>query len=120
MIEIADARSLIESALGYGGATHTFEDVVAAVEAGKAQFWPGPRSVVVSEIVQHPRQKLLHFWLAAGHLEELERMLPMLEQWGKEQGCTAVTLSGRKGWEGVSFLKAGGWKPKLVVMMKEL
>lgn len=90
------------------------------VEQGRAQFWPGPNSVLITEVVDHPRKKVLHFFLAAGNLRELNAMYPGVERWGKEQGCTAATLSGRKGWERVPASNRAGWQVKQVLMQKEL
>ena len=113
-IDIHDYKQYIDGALVYSGGTHTFEDIVAGVDAGTLQFWPGAASAVVTEIIVAPQQKILHFFLAGGSLAELERMLPEIRAWGREQGCTRATLTGRKGWER-TFLAREGWKPTLVV-----
>lgn len=119
MTELATARPHIEAALGYSGGTHTYEDVVEMIGAGRLQFWPGPNSAVVTEIIEYPRHKTLHFFLAGGNLAELEKMYPVIEEWGRYEGCTAASLTGRPGWER-TFLKREGWQSKLVVMTKEL
>lgn len=116
---IADYKPQIEAALQYSGHSHTFDDVVAMVKAGKAQFWGGPTSVIVTEIVLEPQQKVLHFFLAGGNLAELEAMTPMILQWGREKGCVRASLVGRKGWDR-TFLKRQGWTNGLVVLEKDL
>lgn len=108
-------RRYIEDALVYAGGTHTFEDVQAQVAAGTLQFWPGVSSAIVTEIVEFPRQRRLHFFLAGGTLHELEAMLPLILAWGRERGCTTTTLVGRPGWER-TFLKRLGWVQTLVVL----
>lgn len=120
MIPISAARALIESALVRDGYSYTYEDVVKAVDEDRMQYWAGPNSVIVTEIVEYPQRKSIHFFLAAGNLGELEPMVPIIESWGKSKGCTAATMTGRKGWERVTFLKRGGWKSQMVVMQKEL
>jgi hypothetical protein len=112
-------RAQIEAALVYSGHSHTFEDVAAMVAAGTAQFWGGPTSVIVTEIVQEPQHKVLHFFLAGGNLAELEQMTPLIEQWGRERGCVRASLIGRKGWDR-TFLKRQGWHNGLVVLEKDL
>ena len=97
MVDLEGARPHIEAALSYSGGTHTFEDVVAGVSAGRLQFWPGPNSAVITEIQEYPQKRTLHFFLAGGNLAELEVMLPMISEWGREQGCTAMSLTGRRG-----------------------
>jgi superfamily II DNA/RNA helicase len=91
MTDIERLRPEIEKALKYSLNTHTFDDVVELVQQAKMQFWPGRNSVVVTEIVLHPQQKCLNYFLAAGVMEELELMSPMIEAWGKSLGCTRVT-----------------------------
>lgn len=119
MKTIHEARPHIDAALQYSGGTHTFDDVVKGVEADVMQFWPGPNSAIITEIQEYPRKRILHFFLAGGNLAELERMLPVIEAWGRENGCTAATLAGRLGWQR-TFLVNEGWKTKLVVMSKDL
>lgn len=113
-------RSHIERALSHASATHAFEDVAQMVSAGQANYWPGPASIVVTETIDHPKARLLHFFLAAGLRPELERMTPLILQWGRSQGCTRATLVGRKGWQR-TFLARTGWRTTdLVLMEKEL
>lgn len=94
-------------------------DVVAAIDAGAMQFWPGTNSAIVTEIGVYPRCKVLHFFLAGGNAAELEAMTPFVLAWGRTQGCTKATLAGRKGWER-SFLTRTGWKATLRHMETDL
>lgn len=113
-------RPLIESALVYSGGTHTFEDVVAEVVAGNAQFWPAPTSCIVTRIIYWPRKTELEIWLAAGNQAELAAMTPLLERWAIGEGCTAFRLIGRKGWER-SYLAELGWhNAGDIIMEKQL
>lgn len=88
----------LEAALGYADGTHTVDDVRAAIEGGKAQFWPGEKSAVVTEILTFPRKKVCHYWLAGGDLDELLDMEPSIETWAKAIGCESMTIAGRPGW----------------------
>jgi hypothetical protein len=87
------------------------------VSCGEAHFWPGVNSCIVTECVQHPGKRFLNFFLAAGHLGELEAMTPLILEWGKLNGCTHATLAGRKGWER-TFLSRTGWKKTEVIIME--
>lgn len=118
-MNINDYRPQIEAALKYSGHSHTFDDVVAMVEAGTAQVWFGPSSVIVTEIVLEPQFKVLQYFLAGGNLAELEAMQPIIEQWAREHGCTRAVIVGRKGWER-TFLARQGWTNGLVVLDKVL
>jgi hypothetical protein len=118
--DISAYRTHIERALAYGDDTHTYADVQEMVAAGRAVFWPGPASCVVTETILGPRRKSLHFFLAAGKLSELEIMAPHLLEWGRSEGCTRATLIGRPGWQR-SFLTRTGWSVSpLILMGKDL
>lgn len=117
--DISAYRPYIEAALEYAGHSHTFDDVCELVASGKAQFWPGPHSAIVTEIVAEPRHTVLHFFLAGGNMAELEAMTPLVLQWGRDRGCTKASLIGRKGWER-TFLTRTGWRSGLVVLEKHL
>jgi hypothetical protein len=113
-------RKQVEAALEYAGESHRFEDVVEQVAAGQLQFWPGPASLIVTEIIEHPRNKVLHFFLAAGIQSELAAMAPLILEWGKLKGCSKAAMLGRKGWQR-SFLADTGWiTSDLVIMEKPL
>ena len=109
----------IEAALEYSAGTHTLQDVAQGVEENRFQVWPGVKSVVITEIIVYPRLKNLHFFLAGGDLDELKRMRSHIEAWGKQIGCTRVTLAGRKGWAR-TLLADEGYAPKWHILSKEL
>jgi hypothetical protein len=100
-------RSYIESALEHADGEYTFEDVRDAVASGKAQFWPAPHAVIITELQTFPRAKHCHVWLAAGDFRQINAMIPPLHQWAVEQGCTKATISGRRGW--IRKLAPQGW-----------
>jgi hypothetical protein len=112
-------RHHVEAALEYSGGTHHFADISKMVEQNKLQLWPAVNSVVLTEIIVYPRLKNLHYFLAGGDLDELARMRPMIESWGKSIGCTRVSLAGRRGWAN-TFLKNEGYSPQWTVLAKEL
>jgi hypothetical protein len=112
-------RHHVEAALEYSGGTHNFDDVAEMVEQNRLQLWPAKDSVVLTEIIVYPRLKNLHYFLAGGDLDELSRMRPLIESWGKSIGCTRVTLAGRRGWA-KTFLKDEGYSPQWSVLAKEL
>lgn len=119
LIEFARCERWIKAALEYDGDTHDIEDVMLSVAAGERQFWPGQRSAVITEIMRYPKKTVLHFWLAGGDLQELETMLPPIEKWAREQGCSRITLAGRRGWER-TFMRDAGYESRWAVMAKEL
>jgi hypothetical protein len=112
-------RQHVEAALEYSGGTHHFDDVVEMVKDSRLQVWPATESIVLTEIIVYPRLKNLHYFLAGGDLDELSRMRPIIESWGKSVGCTRVTLAGRRGWS-KTFLQDEGYRPQWSVLAKEL
>jgi hypothetical protein len=112
-------RHHVEAALEYSGGTHEFDDIVEMVGKNQLQVWPASQSIVLTEIIVYPRLKNLHYFLAGGDLDELSRMRPMIESWGKSLGCTRVSLAGRRGWAN-TFLKDEGYSPQWTVLAKKL
>lgn len=120
MLDLAKYRSQIEAALSFADGSHTFEDVRDLVEAGRMQFWPGPSSAIVTEVIEYPQHRVLNFFLAGGNLSELEGMTPEILEWGKAKGCSKAVFAGRRGWER-TFLTRTGWAPsQLVVLEKQI
>lgn len=117
-MEIQRCLPWIVDALSYSGGTHEPTDVIEGILKGTMQLWPGPEACAVTEIVVYPNRKVLHVFLAAGKMEGIVDMQESAEQWGKLQGCTAMTIAGRKGWARV--LKDVGYEEKYVTLAKEL
>lgn len=107
-------RAKLEKALRHGLESCTFDTLVAAVQSGGAQYWPCGSSVFVTQIAGG---NTLHFWAAAGKMDEIERALPLVLAWGQEHGCTRATLTGRPGWLR-SFLSRTGWVQSPIVAME--
>lgn len=119
-MDLDAARPYIEAALLYAKGSHTFEDVKADVEDGTMQFWPGVHSAIVTEIIAYPRYRVLNFFLAGGNRAELEVMYPLVEEWGRNNGCTRAAMLGRKGWERTFLTQKEGWTQTLVAYEKVL
>lgn len=120
MVDLEAHRAQIEGALAHAGGTHTFEDILAGVAAGSLQYWPGVRSAIITEIIEYPRARALHFFLAGGDIDELEAMYPMVEEWGRTQGCTVASMAGRPGWSRSFLTRKEGWTQTAVLFSKDL
>lgn len=112
-------RYHIAAALEYSQGTHTVDDVIAQIISGELQLWPGQDSVVITQIITYPRKKVLHIFLAGGNQKELKEMDPYVVQWAKDQGCTALTFTGRLGWAR-SEMRDIGFELTHVMMSKEI
>lgn len=118
-LEFRRLQSHIEAALEYSQGTHTADDVLEQISTGELQLWPGQNSVVVTQIITFPRKKVLHIFLAGGNQKELKEMDPYVVQWAKDQGCTALTFTGRLGWSR-SEMREIGFELTHVMMSKDI
>lgn len=110
---------LFDKALRIGGDTHTRQDIAEGIAQGRFQYWGDNECCVVTEIVEYPRCRKLHLFIAAGNLQRLfDVYLPKVKKFAREQGCVSLTSVSRKG-----FLKrfpAQGFKPKCVTFEFDL
>lgn len=117
---LARYRRHIEAALAYAGHTHLYADVAELIAAGHVQCWPGPASVVITELCSYPRRRTLNIWLAGGNLREIEAMEPVILAWGRAQGCDSATFTGRRGWARTFLTRKAGWSETLTMFAKDL
>lgn len=94
-------RKWIEDALSYSGGTHEFQDVVDGILSGRMQLWPAERGCAVTEIVEFPKKRTINVFLAGGEMDAIIDMLKSAKEWGIAQGCSSMTIAGRKGWKRV-------------------
>jgi len=112
-------RPWIEAALDRGESrTHDFEHIVEAVLCGKMQFWPAPDACAITEITVYPKKKVFHIFLAGGNMDTIIDMNESAELFGKHNGCTGMSISGRVGWK--KMLADKGYKPSFTVLTKEI
>ncbi len=116
--ELTRCRSWIESALEYSGGTHTFDDIVAGVYSGHMQFWPADKGCAITEIITFPRKKVLHVFLAAGEMNQIVDMDDSAEKFAIANGCSAMSIAGRRGWKKV--LAEKGYEESFTTLTKEI
>ena len=116
--ELNRCRGWIEAALEYSGGTHTFDDIVSGIYSGRMQFWPAPRGCAVTEIIVFPQKKVLHVFLAGGEMDQIVSMDSSAAEFGKMNGCSAMTIAGRRGWKKV--LENYGYVESFTTLSKEL
>lgn len=78
--------------------THTLNDICKGVVEGRYQFWPAEDAAIITEILDYPKARHLHGFLAGGSLDRIRHMIPSLEDFARQNGCTACTINGRPGW----------------------
>ena len=101
--EFRRCEAWIEASLEYAHGAYaygafTIQDVFEDIMKGDMQFWPGKKSVAVTQIVPYPNKKIVHCFVAAGDIIELEVTHDKIIAWAKTEGCEAMTLSGGSGW----------------------
>jgi hypothetical protein len=112
-------RPYIEAALTYAGGTHELSDIEAGIQSGRFGLYPLANAALIAEIIEYPRLRALHIFLAGGDLEELkfftDRVLPNV---AREFGCSRITIAGRKGFARV--LRDIGFQERWTVLSKEV
>ena len=82
------------------------------------QLWPAEKSCLVTEIIKYPKKKVLNVFLGGGDLTEILEMHESVINWAKQQGCTALNMTGRFGWK--KPLAKHGWEPMHTSYVKEI
>lgn len=116
--ELERCRGWIEAALEYSGGTHDFDDIVRMVKIGNLQFWPASDACAITEIIEYPKKKVLHIFLAGGNMETIVDMNESAEYFAKLNGCTGMSIAGRKGWSKVLGKK--GYKEAFTALGKDI
>ena len=111
-------RVHIDAALSYADGTHNFDDVVAMVMRGQLRLWALPNSVMLTEVVDFPRERHYHMFLGGGDLEEILAMHPQVEKAALEADCVKLSVTGRRGW--TKALVKHGWVEKHTTVQKTL
>jgi len=99
---------------------YRLEDVLAQLLRQEAQLWVAgdpAMAAVVTELQQLPTMKVCAMWLCGGEnmLEWWEPMESTIRSWAEDNGCSAVEIIGRPGWE-----KLLGYRKTHSVMRLEL
>ena len=111
-------RKMLVEALNHSGGSHTFQNIVDAVQNEVMQFWPMEKSCLVTEVINYPNLKTLHIFLAGGDLEEIKSIDSTLEFLCQEIGADYISLSGRKGW--IKALADIGYELSHVTLAKKV
>lgn len=114
-----ECEKYIKDALEYSDGTHDLQDVADQIHNGDLQLWPANQTALVTQLIEYPKRKSIHVFLAGGNIDEIVNMEDSVFSWAKEQGCDMLTFTGRLGW-GRSKLKDRGYKVEHVMMVKEL
>lgn len=118
-VKFKECEKYIRDALEYCNGTHELQDVADQISKGELQLWPARETALVSQLINYPKRKSIHIFLAGGNIDELINMEESVFSWARSQGCDMLTFSGRLGWSR-SKLKNRGYKPDHMMILKDL
>jgi len=108
----------LEAALAYGG-TQDLSSLVAAARDGRAQLWEGDDALVATEVIDYPLCRAVRIAGAAGSLNGVMALDPLVTAWAESQGARRMEAGGRPGWDRVG-LAAWGWERRGSFWTKQL
>jgi hypothetical protein len=84
-----DKGALLRTGVESMGNRVAVADVLHLLHSGHMQLWASDHALVLSEVVEYPRMKVLRlFGLAGENLPHLATLLPAIKAWGAEMGCS--------------------------------
>lgn len=118
------AAPMVGRAVEHADGRYDIDDVLAALLARDMQLWLAVDSrsmaveaACVTEIVAYPREKRCGLVFCAGRdMNRWLRHLSEIGDWAREQGCVALELQGRPGWE----RRLRDWQKTHVLLSKRL
>ena len=111
-----DECRLIEPALAREASFST-DDIQERLHWRQAQAWASEGSVAITEVFNHPLQKVLNLWLIGGDLKTILKHEDGVMNWAKTMGCKSAQMSGRVGWEKVV---PEHWNKHSIIMKRSL
>lgn len=93
-----------------GNGSHTWEDVVELLKAGKAQIFFNGDGAWITEIIHSPRKRWLNVWVVAGQLPGVMDLQSKVVEFARSQGISDITATCRLGWKQIA--REYGWKEK--------
>lgn len=107
----------IEEAMRSQGDTLDFNYVLECLENGRMQSFSEGDSLLITEIQNYPKKKVLHVVAAVGEMDEILKMEPRFEEFARRMGCSMITASGRSGWSRVA---TEGWNTLYTTYGKDI
>lgn len=105
-------KQFIEPALKHQD-SYTIDDIEDKIREGLFHLWPGERSAIVTQFVLFPQMKGLNILFCGGDFEELQEMLPYIEDFARRGGIKRLYGGGRKGW--IRKLKHLGFEKEYLI-----
>lgn len=107
--EWSKCREAMLKAIEETDGTHTEDDVLVQIIAGKVNLWTKGESGIVTEFIQFPRMKVLNVFLVGGRfVEDIYPMMPDIIAYAKKNDCARIQGLATPDEEGRD--RSGGWK----------
>jgi hypothetical protein len=106
--ETARMISLLARALRAGGDTHTVEDILIEINAGKKQSFVHGSTWAITQVLDFPRKRVLELFMVVGKGCELALLEDRIVQFAKDIGADFIRTQGRTGWR--KRAKEMGWE----------
>lgn len=110
-----DIRAEAEQYLQDQGGFYTFDDLLAAVREGRMQSFTDGNTLVVTQVHDFPRKRVLEVAYIFGDRKGYVGLEPEVEKFRDKVGAEMMIATGRTGW---LRKKLDGWEPHSVNFVK--
>lgn len=118
-----DVKPLIQKAINMGNGEYLIDDVYTAIQNRTMQLWIALSGAEIigagcTEIYSYPRQKTcgVRLWASGSPRDKWLEFLAYVEAWAVTNGCDAMEVFGRQGWERVLV----DYNKTVVILRKQL
>lgn len=109
--------SRAEKVLAAFGGLFTFSDIIERINDGRMQSFTRNNTLIVTQINEYPRRKVVEIVLLVGDVEDALEMEHDVQEWALNAGATLLMAAGRFGWEP---LMTDGWKAVSANYVKDI
>jgi hypothetical protein len=121
VLAVAGFEEKLEKALSIGGyPSYSLGDLLERLADNRAQIFRSEEAVLVTEILESKKGRVLNIWLTAGELEAAMDLSRQAVSAAEGIGCVAATFTGRRGWGKIPAVAEDGWKPTATIFSKSL
>ena len=116
----AELRDKIDIALALGGDVMDFNDLCEMARTGRVQLWLADRetALIATEIVNYPRKRVMHCFMAAGSLPGIFSLRDKIETFARDEDIDCLTCSGSPAWGRLG--RRYGWRLHSMTFVRNL
>lgn len=108
----------LRRAIAAAGDLWTLADLVELAREGRIQVWHDGGAVVMTDVVDFPRKRIVRVFLVAGRMAGVRRLARQVEAFAVASEADAMVAEGRAAWERIGAPM--GWQPRAVAYVKTL